>query len=393
MPDDKYILVDCKCGRKVRALISELDKGIICPRCNSHLGRDSVEKKNEEAHPENAAEAPIGDVLVEKCPSCSADVKISYRKKYLAQCQGCSKFFLRKKNPEISIENAEKTEKFVNPVTGETVSPLKNNSPPEMQTAPQNQETAAQPTEPSPDTPGTPDPQPIIPPTEKQMNILNSLGICGTPETSKEASEIILTVSRIIEDAAREYNTSFHLFPYELKSAIISKIAKSELFPRIYFGEESLKYEELQPFIEEVIRDIELQKALKTYISQENLEAANEYIKGFAECVFGIPLDPEIVKIMALKAFARGFGLKLKPFGNVIYTSSGDTVKKLNKSDQRNLTSFYTRQNKINHSLEKLFIDSGFIKPDPAKSAAGCFFLIAGAIAISAWTAIQAFNR
>ena len=377
MPDDKYILVDCKCGRKIRALTAELAKGIICPRCSSHIGTDFLEKEGGgEEYLKTALEELPDDALLEKCPSCFADVRINYRKKYLALCQSCSKFFLRKKSPDTgTAENLEKTENFINPLTGETVSPT------------QNPETAAMPAEPPQDAPT------IIPPSEKQINILAALGIFGKPETSQEASAIILTVTRIIEDTIREYNISFHLFPNELKSAITVKMAKSEFFPRIYFGEESMKYEEIQPFLEEVIRDPELQKALKTYINNENFEAANEYIRGFAECVFGIPLDPEIVKIMALKAFARGFGLKLKPFDSVIYTNSGDTIKKLNKSAQKNLRAFYTRQNKINNTLEKLFTDSGFTQAEPEKNKAGCFFLIAGAIIISAWAAIQGFSR
>ena len=116
MPDDKYILVDCKCGRRIRALIAELNKGIICPRCNSHIGRDTLAKENAVEQAENISEEIPADAVFEKCPSCSVNVKINYRKKYLAQCQACSVFFLRKKKPDTdSTVNVGKTENFIKP--------------------------------------------------------------------------------------------------------------------------------------------------------------------------------------------------------------------------------------------------------------------------------------
>ena len=294
--------------------------------------QDSSEK-------EQALEAALlldGLGPVELCPSCSLPVHIEFEKKYLAHCAVCSKFFIRKKGSAVP-DAVEKTEAL--PTDGKAV----------------------------------------MPPTAEQLSILESLHIAGTPASIFEASEVILTVTSIAENAFNEYFSSFPLLPLSMKAALVRKLVLSELFPKLYFTGESLKYEELSPFLDDTISDADIKDAAKKYITDDNMNSAMTYIDSFAIFIYNKKLDPDVVRLFALKSFARNFGNRLQTTasGPVFYDSDGSIKRKTMSAPSPE--KLFTKNSPANAGLITIFEESGMGSPPEVvsrRTASGCLFFL-----------------
>lgn len=345
--NSNFVFTECdKCSRKIRVNKQELARGIYCPRCRSlvRYQASTEEQKEDQDQLAKAAEELITtQPHREKCPACGALVEIEFKRKFLAKCASCGKIFIRDKS---RVQSEDGTE-----------------SPP-----PQDDQIQINP-----------------PPTDNQMQLINMFGLAGTPRNTREASDIILTVTSIIEDAIREYNVSFHLFPNETKFETVRRIIHSDLFPKIYFGgDEPVQYEEIQKFLDEIINDADLLKALKKYINNENMMKAQTYVDGFSQYVFNVKLDPVDVQKLALKAFARGFGNKLQPLEPIAYTKSGTSSQKTAAQIQNNLISSFSQKTPANVSLLELFQDNGYELPNKKKDS-GCLFILFSAGTATLW--------
>lgn len=402
--DDAYIHVKCKCGRTLRGLKEYLKKGISCPDCGAFVKahpRDYIKAQNEtqELPKQEIENKPSpGIPPTDKCPACNAVVIIDYRKKYLACCHRCSKLFIRSQKPDPeeatddgsalttnSAQTEEKQEK--NTVSDSTVTDVLNDEAKIAANEAGNIDTSANSalTEQQPRSKerksisNTQEKQaqsktetPIVPPSEKQLKLLRFLGIGGTTESSNEMSSIISTITSLVEDAIREYNISFHLFPVDEKTEIIYSIIKSPFFPGIYFGDRDIKYEELQPIIDDTVRDVELRKAMKVYIPDESFILAQKYISGFCDYVFNAPVDPDLLRELTLKSFVRGFGPKLQPFSNVLYDNRAAT-RNISEQEKHNYRLFFKKKTTTNSYLEALLNEYGFKRPvKEPESSLGC---------------------
>lgn len=337
-----YVNVTCsKCGRKIRTRQSDLEEGFPCPKCFA-----MVIEKHDETPPAATQEQAAENMLentgpVEICPSCSSPVHIEFEKKYLARCSVCTKFFIRQKGTPAPAQAAPA-----------------DNAPGNQQ--PQNANA-------------------VMPPTAEQLSILESLHIAGTPGSIFEASEIILTVTSIAENAFAEYFSSFSFLTVPHKAALVRKLVLSDLFPKLYFTGEDLKYEELSPFLEETISDQEIKDAAKKYITEENMNSAMDYIDKFATFIYEKKLDPDIVRLFALKAFARNFGNKLQTSASTPLSYGSDGSK--HKSMMATAHSFgriFSKKSVANAELIKLFMENGLGEPPAPKKnkASGCFLFI-----------------
>lgn len=332
-----YIYVTCsKCGRKTRTRQEDLENGFPCPKCFAMV----IERPGDTDSSATKQELETTQLLeelgpVELCPACSSPVRIEFEKKYLARCAICSKFFIRKKGTAIPGAS-EKTE-------------------------------------------ATTDANAVMPPTAEQLSILESLHIGGTPSSIFEASEVILTVTSIAENAFNEYFSSFPLLPISLKAALVRKLVLSEFFPKIYFSGESLKYEELSPFIEETISDNDIKDAAKKYITDDNMNNAMTYIDNFAVFIYDKKLDPDVVRLFALKSFARNFGnrLQLTASSQIFYDSDGSAKRKTVPAASPE--KLFTKNSPANAGLIKIFEENGMGSPPVIESrrpASGCLFFI-----------------
>lgn len=338
-----YVNVTCsKCGRKIRTKQSDFEEGFPCPKCFAMV----IEKKEEAAPAEEVAGHVLeGSGPVEICPSCSSPVNIEFEKKYLARCPVCAKFFIRQKG-----------------------------APANSQTAPE-ENSAPKPVSEHPAT----DANTVMPPTPEQLSILEALHIAGTPGSIFEASEVILTVTSIAENAFAEYFSSFSFLTMPLKAALVRKLVLSELFPKLYFAGEELKYEDLSPFIDEAISDPEIKDAVKKYITEENMNSAMDYIDKFAVFIYDKKLDPDIVRLFALRAFARNFGNKLQTSmtGPLYYGSDGAKHKSM-MATSHSFGKIFSKKSAANAGLVTLFMENGMGEPPAPKKrkASGCFLFL-----------------
>lgn len=394
---DDYIYARCKCGRTVRGLKEYLRKGISCPDCGALVrakydDKEQAQKETPEEPEQPIVKKPADSIpATDKCPSCNITVNIDYRKKYLAYCSTCSKMFIRSQKPDpedatdddstirdnaSNIEKKQEKNTISGTMPGEMQDNVKAMTPNAPETVDANTNSGSSESQgqvpKAPQNQNDKDESSPVPPSEKQIALLQFLNIGGITASSNELSNILLTITTIVEDAVREYNASFHFFPVAIKMEIIYNIIKSPYFPGIYFGDRDIKYEELQPFIDDAIKDIELKKAMKIYVPDESFILAGKYISGFCDYIFNTPIDPDILKVLTLKSFIRGFGPKLQPFSNVLYDNKAGT-RNISEQEKHNYRLFFRKKTSTNACLEILLNEYGFKRPEKEKiSHLGC---------------------
>jgi hypothetical protein len=347
--EGKFILAECKCMRKIRVSAEDYARGVSCPRCGSLVKRAQSDFPEEVVEGEDSSRdnaAALNEEIIrikeartsEECPVCKSMAEIQHPNKSLAWCDVCSKMFIRAR-PDSSAPSP------------------------------------GPPAAPGDESPENPEGGYGLPPvTEKQMQLLRFLSINGEPADSLHASEIVLTTTKILEEALSKIYISFSLFPTEIKFPVLFRITADPIFPKIYFDTEIFDSSSLEPVLSEEINDPELLKALRTYVNTENFDRALDYVLCFGEHAYHAALDIPAAKALALKTFARGFGNKLQMLAKNDKTGKTLVIKRSDKSKIDIVRRIMTSSSAVNSSLDKLFFDNGFKKPPGERESSGCLF-------------------
>ena len=314
-------------------------------------------------------EAAVLQNFSEKCPICSHQFNTvgKQKKKILAQCPACYTIFIRHAFlTKTVVENKDLDE-------------LNNAN--EIDMANISNEYIQEPAVTEKYIPKPPD--------ERQIMQLKRLNIKGLPSTNEDASYLIKTIMDIIEFHIAQFYPSVSLLPTKHKFEIIYNVAVSPIFPAIYFEdehaynelneEEDITAESFIDIINSVVKIDEIKKMLKTFINPEIFKSATEYIINFAKYVYNLEISSETANCLTFKAYAAGYGEKVKIFKNTIYDHSGLQHSGTSAMLEGNLRQFYNRKTAVYYHLKKLFEDNGYElqeKEEPVNRAYKGFIII-----------------
>jgi endogenous inhibitor of DNA gyrase (YacG/DUF329 family) len=295
--------------------------GVMCPRCG-HLVKTQGRVEANPVQPEDVEKLKDTKLDMALCPACGTESPIVNNRKFLVCCSKCHKKFPRR-DQELSAEE-------------------------------------------------------VFTLSEKQQQLLNIMGICGQFRNSREAAECVLAVTSIIEETLCKHFFNFNLLPSSEKLPVIAQISNSPQFEPIYFGnEEEIDMEFLIEKASVALHgDKDLESAMKKYINESNFKLSIKYIDDFILVNYQSSIDHDKLVILALKAFGRGFGNKLKPeVGGSYKRQHGATLEKDNKVDESALLKLYTKPSPHNRELTALLEENGFEAANDGNQG-GCLGLI-----------------
>jgi|GEM_PF-2667872 len=341
----KLITVNCShCNRKIHSTIKQFLDGMECPGCGL-----PVTFTNEEQL------GGAGNNFMNRsvCVNCGHefDVSIQDSFKHLAQCPQCHALFIR---DNMIMEESDDEEQESVRLLESLYPSVTNNQNSDLSDA-----DAA-----------TPD----------ELKFLADLNIKGNRPTSRVVQRIIKAIfSEINAVVLMRYNTILY-FPPGLRSQIYQAIAQSELFRKIYFEDQCPK-EELETLIRNSLHDEELFQALFCIFDLADYEIAVAYIKSYAKLIYQQDLDDLKARIMALRAFVRGWGGRIRHEAYFIYSPEENRVKNVTRLSLPAMRSFYIRHNAVNAGIAAMLDAEGMQRPPEP----GCLGLIVAGAFLSFW--------
>ncbi len=335
----KYVIIECPdCGRNTYSERTQLQIGLICPRCSKTIDnwdecvkfagslRDVQNRiKDISSPPEKPKEDSLAsemDHILEdeinypKCPECNAPNCIENAKNNLLKCEECEVLYPK------PIERADGA----------------------------NLET----------------------PNEKQQTLLESFGIKGLPSTAQDANDMILSITKALEKSIDENFPAYKHLYQDLKFKILFAVAKSPIFKDLYFKADKnnkllISKDVLSEIILPVIDDEKLFSALGEKIDRESYRIVNEYVIVFSDFVFDKAIRGEDACATTLKLFSKGVGDSIVKF----VKSKKQTSIKLIKGNDR--IEILKKVSRPNIELDKMLLNLGF-----EKKSTGCLFIIIG---------------
>lgn len=316
---DNYFKTQCpKCKRSVFVTREDLNGGVSCVHCGGWVIAGAGE-------PERGGDGLGEDVdgMIDEqrksrlCPNCNVRTFVIRPDKALVQCHSCNALFPRELAEDASDANAP-------------------------------------------------------PPDDKRLALLRRLGVVGDPESLEQITNILRETRGAVEKSVKPVAPSFDLLPNELRTMIIERATKSNLFHQMYFSDQKAPAEEINPILEAVLTDPDLLAGARCYVEDERFTVARRHVDEFGRYVYRIDLDRGQPEILALKAFGRGFGKRLRGCGGVLYDGKGGRVEVEGDSSPAKKSQFYHRKNEANTELSKLFADNGFEVKEEVPKRKGC---------------------
>ena len=403
-----------KCGRRNFLSQAQIDSGFTCPRCGTYNIPDNKDEAPS-ASSEQAKDEPK-DITLE-CPICRLSCLIPKERRFklLCLCPHCSSIFIKPKpapavtpkqeeppkapSPSVVPSQSSSTqepgqkseEKAVEPQPSAEL-PATSGVSSEASRVPvaKTPETSTVPA-PTTDSPKPPATAPVAnPATPEQRRLLSEFMIAGAPDSQDHANELISTVNGIAIDAVGECFLGFHHLHQSTRAPLLKNLVASPLFLKIYFENQSPGYEDLRLLVEEVFEeDKELRASLRVNVDDSVFGYLVDYIDNYASLRHRLSLEQSELRILALKAFHRGFGGRLRPASSGVYGRDGGSGRNPLRVSKSEMQEMVRRDSEENRALEILLQDAGFVKrPDPYD---GCLLFAAFALATPAVMAYMLF--
>ncbi len=370
-----------KCGRRNFLNPAQIEQGFTCPRCGTfnHPNAGPEGEKPAEAKKEEEPK----DIQVQ-CPVCRLDSVVPKERKFklLCLCPHCDSIFVKPKKVAEPQPEAKKGETKDAPKEERPEEKASDKEPEAKRGETEKGKPAKEQQAPTPETEPEkkPEPPPENPPTPEQLRLLSELLIAGKPESPDHANEILSAVNGIANDAICENFMGFRHLHKSSKDPLIKGLAASPLFRKVYFENESLSFEEAKAMLEEAFEsDPELRAALRVNVEEGAFNSVVDYITEYSSARHRLSLEQTEARILALKAFRRGFGAKLRPAAPSVYGRDGIVGHTARKPSREELRALSRKRSPENAALDTLLEDSEFIqKPDPYN---GCLLFAAFALA------------
>lgn len=377
----EYIIHSCNyCGRKFKVASAEFMKtGAVCPGCGNHcrqVKKLDINLAEEPPFPppvdnaETTITAPSKRQRRQDCPGCGQLIDIVHPLKLLERCPSCGVLFVQDKSEEARYRQYAEQKSTESEADKQSQNEQDVSTPPTKDDSKEKHEqdskhdkksrkNAKAPTETASFS------QPVLMPSEKQIETLRQFGILGELASGIAASEIISSVTEIITDVYAHFYVSFDLLPYETKFKVFCRTIVSPAFDELYFNNSAkLNPDDLDAIILDCVKDREIRAAIKIYIKDIIFREAIKYIYGFTSNCFNLTIEESVAREIALKAFHRGFGNRLRTFGNIVYGAHGQQTTKAANASESELVRYYSRKTKANSALTKLLYDMHLINDE-----------------------------
>ena len=339
----KLITINCNhCNRKIHATIKQFLEGMECPACGMPITPGNEDQIN----------STNSFMSKTTCANCKTvfDISIADSFKHLAVCPKCNALFVRDNLMMEDLVGESGDESFM---LLEQLYP----SIPNDQNSDMSDVAAASPTE---------------------LKFLAELNVKANNPTSRVVQRVVKTILNEVNVAVVARFNSMLYFPPNLRSKVYMAVAKSPLFRSLYFDQEMPK-EELDNIVRSSLGDDELYRALGTNFDKASYEIAVVYIRTFAKLIYEKDLDDATARIMALRAFARGWGSRIRHAGYFVYSQEDGKVRNITRLSMSAMKSFYTRKSAVNNGIDAMLAEAGWQRPP----GGGCLgIIIAGVVAM-----------
>ncbi|MDD3119490.1 MAG: hypothetical protein PHQ27_09945 [Victivallales bacterium] len=322
----KLLTINCNyCNRKIHATMKQFIDGMECPGCGMPVtvGNDDNSTFNSFMHRT-------------QCVNCRHEfnIPIQFSFKYLAVCPQCDALFIRK-NLIFDSTPADEESEAVKLL--ETLYPsIPNNLNNDISDS--------------------------TPASRQELQLLKDLNIKADAPPSRIIQRVSKQIFDLVNLTVMTHFPACSFFDYRTRSRLYLHIAKSPLLRKIYF-DQFATYSEVEKLLREGLGDQELFNVTRSPIDTASYEIAISYIISFAKVTYNLELKSDAAKMLALRAFGRGFGQNIRKAGYLVYHPERKQVRPIASLSLPAMKSFYTQSNPINDALHKLFAAQGYARP------------------------------